>query len=175
MRTGLWMAALVGSLAASTPAAAYIEIPYTLGKVVQDSSHIALLEVTRVNKEKGLVLFKKLSDLKGKAAEAEFKHNIGTRGFHEREWKGVLAWAEVGKRAVFFRDGDASETCINGYWYQCYREGEWWGMSHAEPYLLRTYFGEPDHLAGLIVQMLKGEEVVVPCLENGNRDHLQLR
>src|SRR5688572_29215804 len=94
---GMAFAACVFS---TTTARAYIEMPYSLGKFVQDSQQIVLLEVTRVNKEKGLVLFKKLADLKGKSSETEFTHNIGTRGFHEREWKGVLAWAEVGKRAL---------------------------------------------------------------------------
>ena len=87
------------------------------------------------------------ADLKGKHPTDVVKHAIGKRGFHPREWQNIIAWAEPGKKAVFFHNGGASETCIGTYWYQCYREGEWWGMSHAEPYLLRTFCGDPEKLA----------------------------
>src|SRR5688572_21635033 len=67
----------------------YVEVPMTLGKVIEDSTHIALLEVTKVNREKGLVLYKKLKDLKGEFPDEPQKHNIGAgeRGFHPRETK----------------------------------------------------------------------------------------
>ena len=50
-----------------------------------------------------------------------------------------MEWAEVGKTAIFFHNGGASETCIGSYWYQCYPNGEWWGLSHGEPFLLRSF------------------------------------
>jgi hypothetical protein len=43
-------------------ARAYVEVPYTLGKVVKESTNIVLVEVTRVNQERGLILYKKLKD-----------------------------------------------------------------------------------------------------------------
>ena len=55
-------------------------------------------------------------------------------------------WGEAGKRAVFFHDGGASETCTGTYWYQCYPENEWWGMAHAEPFLLRSYAETKNNL-----------------------------
>src|SRR5688572_26763489 len=72
---------------------AYVEVPYTLGRTCQESTNILLVEVTRVNKEKGTVVFKKLKDLKGQHPGDEIKHNIGKRGFHPREWQTILAWA----------------------------------------------------------------------------------
>ena len=160
---------LLAVLFVACPAAAYIEVPHTLGKCVGDSTNIVLLELTKVNKEKNLLIFKKVGDIKGNHPAAEVKHNIGQKGFHEREWKNIMAWAEPGKRAVFMYNGDASETCIGGYWYQCYREGEWWGMSHAELFLLRTFVGDPDRLAELCTRMLKGEEVIATCFADGAR------
>jgi len=154
---------------------AYIEVPYTLGRCLAEASHIVLMEVEQVNKEKNLVIFKKLKDLKGQHPEKQIKHNIGQRGFHPREWQTVMAWAAPGKKAVFFHNGGASETCIGSYWYQCYREGEWWGMSHAEPYLLRTYCGDADKLGDAVTALLQGKEVAVPCLQDGPREQLQLR
>lgn len=169
--------ALLLSVWLARPAWSYVEVPYTLGKVVEDSTNIVLLEVTRVNKEKGLIIFKKLKDLKGKFDGDQLRHNIGTgdRGFHPREAKYTMAWAAVGERAVFFCNAEASETCIGSYWYQCYREEQWWGMSHAEPYLLRTFCGEADDLAKAVTEILTGKEVVVPCLADANRQRLHER
>jgi hypothetical protein len=154
---------------------AYIEAPHSLGQIVHESTNIVLVEVLRVNKEKNLVIYKKLKDLKGKEAAEEIKHNIGERGFHPREWQTIKKWAEVGKKAVFFHNGGASETCTGDYWYQCYREGEWWGMSHAEPFLLRTYTGDAEKLAEAITKMLKGESVVVTCFADKNKEQLHER
>lgn len=160
-----------------TTAWGYIEVPYTLGKVIEDSKHIVLVEVTRVQKEKGLILFKKVKDLKGTYEGDVLRHNIGSgdRGFHPREPKNIMAWAAPGERAVFFCNDDASETCIGTYWYQCYREDQWWGMSHAEPYLLRTYCGDAEDLAKAVVDILAGKEIVVPCLVDANRQRLHER
>src|SRR5436190_20615346 len=154
---------------------AYIEAPHTLGRCCRESTNIVLVEVTRVDKAKGLILYKKVEDLKGKHPKDEIKHNIGQRGFHAREWQNVMAWAEAGKKAVFFHNGGASETCTGTYWYQCYPEGEWWGLSHAEPFRLRSYCGDAEKLAAAVKQMLAGKEAVVPCMVDGNKDDLHLR
>lgn len=161
---------------ASDRARAYVEVPHTLGRVCSESTHIVLMEVTKVNKEKNLVIYKKVTDLKGKHPKDEIKHNIGNRGFHPREWQNIMQWAEPGKRAVFFHNGGASETCIGGYWYQCYPEGpEWWGMSHAEPFLLKTYVGDCDKLAAAVKDILAGKEVLVPCFADQNREDFHLK
>lgn len=154
---------------------AYIEVPHTLGRCVQESTTIVVMEVEKVSQEKGLIIFKKLLDLKGKHPQQQIKHNIGKRGFHPREWQNVMAWAEPGKKAIFFHNGGSSETCIGTYWYQCYPEGEWWGMSHAEPFLLRTFYGETDKLQTAVTEMLQGKEVVVSCLADGSKDQLHQR
>jgi hypothetical protein len=171
------VAALLFSAFFVGPAWGYVEAPYTLGKVIEDSTHIVLVEVARVQKEKGLVIFKKLKDLKGTYDGEQLKHNIGAgeRGFHPRETKSILSWAAAGERAVFFSNEEASETCIGTYWYQCYREEEWWGMSHGEPYLLRTYCGDADDLAKAVVEIIAGKEVIVPCLVDANRERLHDR
>jgi hypothetical protein len=166
---------LIVLLAAAPAAWAYVEAPYSLGQVCRESTTIVLVEVTKVNKEKNLILFKKLQDLKGQHPQQEIKHNIGQRGYQPREWQNIMKWAEVGQKAVFFHNGGASETCIGNYWYQCYPEGEWWGLSHAEPFLLRTYFGDAEKLAAAITRMQEGKEVIVPCLADGKKEELHER
>jgi len=154
---------------------AYVEIPYTLGRVVQESTSITLLRVERVEKEKNLILFRKVQDVKGKTTADVVRHNIGRGGFHEREWKSIMEWAEPGKTALFFNNGGASETCIHNYWYQAYAGGEWWNMSHGEPYMLRSFAGNPEKLASIVTAMLAGQEVIAPCMVDGDKMALQTR
>jgi hypothetical protein len=175
MKHAAVLAACAAVLALVPAAPAYVEVPYALGRICQESTNIVLVEVVKVNKEKNLIIFKKVEDLKGKHPKDEIKHNIGQRGYHAREWQNIMAWAEAGKKAVFFHNGGASETCTGTYWYQCYPEGEWWGLSHAEPFLLRSYCGDAEKLAAAVKQMIAGKEVVVPCMVDGNKDDLHLR
>src|ERR1051325_9846557 len=103
MKRLLVVAALL--LGTGVPSAfAYIEAPYSLGRVCNESTHIIHLEVTKVNKDKGLIYYKKVAEIKGKEAQKEIKHNIGKRGFNAREWQTVMKWAAVGKRAVMFHN-----------------------------------------------------------------------
>src|SRR4051794_7036568 len=86
-----------------------------------------------------------------------------------------MEWAEAGKTAVFFHNGGASETCIGTYWYQCYAGGEWWNMSHGEPFLLRSFAGNIDKCAAGAAEVTAGREAIVPCMVDGNKDDLHLR
>jgi hypothetical protein len=157
------------------PAQAYVEAPHSLGQVITLSTNVVVVRVDKVDKEKNLIIYRKVRDLKGKHPTDEIKHNIGRGGFNPREWQYTMEWAEVGKTAVFFHNGGASETCIGTYWYQCYNNGDWWGMSHGEPFLLRTFAGNVDKLAAAVQDILDGKEVIVPCMMDGNKDDLHLR
>jgi hypothetical protein len=155
---------------------AYIEAPHSLGQVVALSTNIVLLRVEKVDKEKNLIIFKKVEDVKGKHPTDVIRHNIGKAGFHPREWQYSIEWAEAGKTALFFHNGGASETYTGTYWYQTYAGGDWWAMSHGEPFLLRTYAaGSPEKLMAAVKEIMAGKEVVVPCMVNGNLDDLHLR
>jgi len=155
-------------------ALAYIEAPFSLGKLIVDSTNILLVRVESVDKEKNLIVYRKVRDVKGTHPGEVIKHNIGRGGFHPREWQNIMAWAEVGQMGLFFHNGGAGEMCIQNYWYQVYA-GEWWGMSHAEPFLLRSYAGKPEKLASIVAAMLAGQEVVVPCMVDGDKNALHLR
>lgn len=175
-RCQIWTAALVyASLVFTSAAWGYVEVPYTLGKTIDESTHIVHVEVKKADQERKYIIFKKLADLKGTFEGDEIKHNIGERGFHEREWKNIMAWAQEGAQAVIFANAEASETCIGTYWYQCYKEGEWWGLTHAEPFMLRTFHGETKVLAEAVTKILAHEEVIIPCLADMNREQLHQR
>lgn len=169
-----WRYTLPALLAFSHPAPAFIEAPHPLGRICTESTNVVVVEVAKVDAQKHLIVFKIVEDLKGKHKDT-IKHNIGQRGSHAREWQAVMAWAKVGQKAVFFHNGQASVTCIGTFWYQCFKEGDWWAMSHAEPYLLRSFCGELDKLTPAVKDMLKGKEVVVPCLADGDVKNFHLR
>lgn len=171
---GLCAAILFGSYWART-SWAYVEIPYTLGRIILEATQITVLRVEKVDKTKNLIIYRKVQDLKGAAGPDVIKHNIGQAGFHPRESQFVMAAAEVGTLAVFFNNGGASETCLPNYWYQAYSGGEWWNMSHAEPYFLRSFAGRPEKLVTAVTAILAGQEVVVPCMVDGDKNTIQLR
>lgn len=154
---------------------AYIEAPHSLGKIVGDSGNIVVLKVEKVDKERNIIVYSKVRDIKGTHPTNVVRHVIQNKGFHEREQRFVMDWAEPGKIAVFcYKDG-ASETCIDTYWYQCYGGGDTWNHNHGEPYLLRSFAGKPEKLIGVVEQMLAGQEVIVPAMRDGDKNALQLR
>jgi hypothetical protein len=154
------------------PAPGYVEVPMALGSVIAQSTNVVLMTVTKVDKEKNLIIYQKVQDIKGKHPQETIKHNIGRGGLRPGEWEEIMKWAEVGKQAVFFHNGGASETYIGVTWYQAYPQGDWWGMSHGEPFLLRSYAGKVDKLPGFVADILNGKEVVVPCMVDGDKEAL---
>ena len=163
--------ALALLLLPAQPSQAYVEIPYTLGRLVNESTNIVVMQVTAVDKANKRITYKKVQDIKGKHPTDVIKHQIGG-GFEPREPNTIMAWAEVGKTAVFFHNGGSSETYIDRYWYQAY-PGDWWGMSHGEPYLTRSYAGKPEKLGAIVQAMLNGQEVIVPCMVDGDKNALK--
>src|SRR5688572_28782897 len=176
MRTHAILAVLAAAFL-TTSARAYVEAPHSLGQIVQQSTNIVLMRVDKVDKEKRIIIYTKIRDAKGKHPQEVIKHNLGaSNGFHEREWKFPIQWAEVGKTAVFCHNGGASETCIGTYWYQAYAGGEWWNFSHGEPFLNRSFAGKPEKLAAIAAEMLAGKEVLAPCMvDSANKEDLHLR
>lgn len=177
MKRKLLAAAVAAALAigvASSPTHAYVEVPYALGRLVQESTNIVLMKVEKVDTERNLIIYRKVKDLKGTHPSDVIKHNIGKAGFHPREWQIVMATQQVGKHAIFMHNGAASETCIENYWYQAY-PGEWWAMSHSEPFLLRSFAGKPEKLADIITQMLQGKEVITTAMVDGDKNAIQMR
>lgn len=166
----LLLVALAAVAFVARPAMAYVEVPITLGDMVRQSTNVVQMQITKVDREKNLIIYTKLQDIKGKHPQTEIKHNIGRGGLRPGEWEEIMKWAEVGKVATFFHNGGASETYFGTSWYQAYPQGEWWGMSHGEPFLLRSYAGKVDKLPGLLADLLADKEIIVPCMVDGDKE-----
>src|SRR5262245_35842683 len=161
-------------LAVSAPAPAYIEAPMTLGDVINQSNMITILRVKSVDKPKSMIVYDKVEDIRGKFPTATARHVI-TGQLREGEVKTVLDWAEPGKTAIFFAKDGACETCIDNYWYQIYKTGDdLYGMSHGEPFLLRSYAGKAERLPPIVRGIIEGREMITPCMED-NKELLHKR
>ncbi len=156
-------------------ARAYVEAPHSLGQVVNLSQAIMVLRVESVDRAKKVIVYRKVRDLKGQHKGDVIRHNIGDPkgGFPAREWTNVMNWADVGKTGIFFHNGGQGEMCTGKSWYQIYASGgEWWGMTHGEPFMLRSYSGNIDKLAAAVVEIAAGKEVIVSCMVDGPKDDM---
>jgi HEAT repeat protein len=152
--------------ATAAPSWPYIAAMPTLGKIITDSSNIVVLQVDKVSREKQVVIFKKVADLKGKGLPDVVKHKL-TDGFHPRQLRTILDWAEPGTIAVCFQSGERScVTCIGGYWYECaVSEIPWWTMTTGRPELSYAYSGSTAKLRDHVTAMLAGRETVITALK----------
>ena len=134
----------------------YIDATPTLGQLMKDSTDIVVLEVEKVNADKRIIIYKKAGSLKGTLPGDEMRHQI-TIGWHPRESKIILDWAQPGKRAICFHDGKIAMTCIGQYWYQTSAlESPWWTMTSGRAELSLAFFGPVDKLRRAVSLMLEG-------------------
>ena len=145
----------------------YIDIAYSLGRIIHESRFIMVLRVQQVDRQKNLIVFSKVRDIKGKHPGDTVKHNIGNFGLDPQESKDIMAWAGVGKTGVFFHNGSGGMLYFDKYWYQV-AMGDWCRLIHSEPLFYPAFFGKSTKLEAALDAMLAGQEVVVPCMVLGD-------
>lgn len=156
---------LLGVIGTPTPSQAFVDFSPTLGKVISQSDHIVVLEVERVSREKQVIIFKRIAELKGDGSPAIVKHHI-TDGFHVRQSRTILDWAEPGEIAVSLQCGRLSLTYIGGYWYQCAAgEAPWWTMATGRRDMSYAYSGSTAKLRDHVTAILNGREVIITALK----------
>jgi HEAT repeat protein len=153
---------LLGVLCAS--AQAYIDVTPSLGRIIKDSGQIVVLQVEKVNREKQAVVYRKVTDLKGKCPADQVTHVL-TDGR-------TLTWAEEGKTAVaFMAPGGPCVVCTGGGWYECHaQQDSWWRLSLERPELLLAYAGSVLKLRGHVEAMVAGKEAVITTAVHGAGD-----
>ena len=134
-----------------------------------------VMRVEQVDKTKNLIIYRKVRDLKGthptdssgttSAAAASIRASGNTR------WSGPRSARRPSSSTTAAPARRASAPTgirpIAG--------GEWWNLSHGEPFLLRSFAGNVEKLAAAVTDIVAGKEVVVPCMVDGNKDDLHLR
>jgi hypothetical protein len=147
-------------------AVGYIHFPPpTLKKMCETSTHVRVLRISTHDKEKGILLFEVVENLKGKKSSIKsFKHLI------RKEAEGVnpiLDWAGDRKQAVMFTI-EAGIACgyvfIDDYCYSVdyNRNREYWLLIRAEPKMSGCYHGSVKRLQKLTKDVLDGKDVKVP-------------
>ncbi|HVS34845.1 MAG TPA: HEAT repeat domain-containing protein, partial [Gemmataceae bacterium] len=167
MRTKLLFVVLMLAAAATpTRSWAFIAVPSpTLGKVVSLSNNIVLLRVEKVSREKQVVVYTKVADLKGVSAADTVKHKLAD-GSRPRYARTILDWAEPGEVAVCFTAGNASLTCIGSFWYEGAPGADGWTiMTVGRPNMGFAYSGSVSKLRDAVGAIVAGKEVVVTALK----------
>jgi HEAT repeat protein len=149
------------------PAFAYIDVSPTLGYLIKDAKVISVLEVDKISQEKRAILFKKVEDLKGTLPDAVVRHHIAD-GYHPREPRTIMDWAEPGKVAIAFTSDKSSIICLGRYWYEvAATQDGWWSMTTGRPELGMSYYGRVEKLRDSINEILGGKTVVVTAINHG--------
>jgi hypothetical protein len=163
--------ASLGAALTVSVAMSYIHVPpMTLQKMCDESNHIRLLKVEKLNKEKGVIVFEVTETLKGEQSPiTSFKHVIHPDA--ERV-KPIFDWAAVGKTAVMLSAENKPGSPVQGRGYvfideYCYTvdfniPGKYWLMLRAEPELSSRYYGPVDRLREAVKDILDGKEVKAP-------------
>ncbi len=187
---GFWLAA------GERPAQAYITAPVTsLGQLCSWSTYVTVLQVEKVSKEKGIIIYRKVKDLKGKYPKDTVKHVFDLKNTpahkgpgdvpvrpDEKDWRHAIEWAEAGKTAVMFSlkydpYGDFGHTYIDGCWYATMcppRDWEHWYSIYSDAGCLsRWHAGATGRLIPALEAVLAGKEAIVPVLVKGTREELR--
>jgi hypothetical protein len=159
----------LGVVLAASGAAGYIHLPpMTLQEMCKGSSHIRLLKVEKLNKEKGVIVFEVAESLKDdKSRITTFSHVIRTDAEGVQP---ILDWAGQGKTAMMFSVESKPRGQVYGYVFidgNCYSVdyntvGRYWLMLRAEPGMSSCYHGSVERLREAVQDILNGKEVKVP-------------
>ena len=148
--------------------------PETLGAVCSRAQSITVMRVDKFSKEKGVLVLKRVKDLKGALPRDEVRDLLGTA--HEaHEKKHCLESVEEGQTAILFRYENRLAICLGDCWHVIDvalpkdKDEPWGGGTRTEPWFLQTCCGPANELPKVVEAILDGKEVVVPIML-GNRD-----
>ena len=182
---GIWAGCLLS-------ASAYVDTPPpTLGSLCVNTTSIVELRIEKVSKEKNVVVYRKVRDLKDKYPAETVKCSLNRRSgsmpqdFTPERVQQIMQQLTPGKAAILFSNGHTPDRKFWGChvytdagWYSCHwwpDEEQWWHLCKEAPDLLRAYSGPADRLAGAIADIVAGKEVIVPCLVDGKKEKLVQR
>jgi hypothetical protein len=151
-------------------AAAYIHFPpMTMEKMCKHSQAIRVLRVSKLDKEKGVVIFELVETLKeGKLTSESFKQVLPP---HIKGAKHVLDWLDDDKRVVMFtiEGGNIAcgYVCIDELWYSVdhNQRDDYWLLVRVDPQMSACFHGKVEELEQVTKDILAGKQVKVPVKE----------
>ena len=153
-------------LAPGEPAGAFIEAMYPFKQVLEQSTHILVGRVEKVDPNGKRIVATIERAIKGQAEFKQVQMNVGTGIAGHPEY--LISRAAVGGPVLIFyqRSGNsiACEVHHSDTWFQLYcqdnpadRANVWWTMSHIEIKLGRTFNGSTAELIKLTEDILSGK------------------
>jgi HEAT repeat protein len=151
----------------------YVDLTPTLGRIVRESSQIALVEVDRFSRRSGVVVLKRIRDLKGASVNDRFRHQVSASPGAAVP-RSILEWAEPGRRAVLFctQGGLFSQptllVCLGSAWYQATpTQDGWWRLTLERPELPLAYCGTVSRLAEAVELIVAGKQAIITTTPHG--------
>ncbi len=149
------------------PARGYVDLAPTLARVIRESQTITLVEVDVFSRERGVIILKKVRDLKGETGKEPLKHEV-IRARESTVERSILEWADPGRRGVVFVTGRTVLVCLGEAWYQVHTTGDgWWRLGAPRPDLPLAYYGNVSRLAEAIPLLVAGKSAVITTLPHG--------
>jgi hypothetical protein len=161
--------------------------------VARWSTYIMVVRVEKVSKEKRVIIYRKVRDIKGRFPKDEVKHVFNKSDppanepelfkLNVAEWSYILNWAEPGKEAVILAInypgwGYYNHVYIDQCWYGNYcprLDWTWWHTLYSRQDMLsKWHCGSPAKLASALEAMQAGKEGVTTILSEGSLDDLRL-
>jgi HEAT repeat protein len=144
----------------------------TLGMAIRHAPRITVLEVDRVDRKRGVIVYRIVATLKGERRSGPERHRIGTDHAQQQM---LLSWAKPGRRAVCFHDADCRSVCVGNCWYAC-DVGEMTEQPGAVVFTEPStcYAGPVDRLAQHIKDLRAGKEVEITAVTTRGFDSLDL-
>jgi HEAT repeat protein len=159
--------AAVGFLAPAPAAHAYVDLAPTLNRLVRESRTITLAEVDRCRPDKGMIVLKKVRDLKGETGSGSLKHYL-LRSNEPGLDRALLTWVEPGARCVLFTAGNTVLVCLGEAWYQASTSDDgWWRLAMIRTELPLAYFGTVSRLGEAVSRLVAGRSAVITVLPHG--------
>jgi HEAT repeat protein len=144
-----------------------------LGSLIEYTKDINVLQVAAVDRLLGIITFKPVATLKGKAPVDPVRHSFGGELTADSR-RAFLEWARPGRTAIYFRVQEVWESvvCVGNAWYQVKDDliGTKPDRDHET-----TYVGSVDALREHVAAILAGKEVVLTAsaTANSTRDWLR--
>ena len=169
-------------LAAVAPSPGFIDAhrPETLGAVCARAESVTVVKIDKFSAEKGVIVFRKVKDLKGELPRDEVRDLVGD-GHEAHEKKHTLGSVKVGQTAVIFRYENRLAIGLGDHWHVIDiappkdRDEPWGGGTRTEPWFLQAYCGDADKLVEAVTDILADKEVVVPNMVGGRDKELRQR
>ena len=133
-------------------------LPEPLGRHIESSTDITVLQVVAVDARQHVVTFKATTALEGKAPADPVRHQFGDQ-LSDGERRAFLEWAKPGRFAIsFHEDLGGDHVCVGTAWYRLNKSGI---VAEVLETATQTYVGSVERLREHVVAILAGKEVVI--------------